>query len=177
MAIELAKAYVEIIPSAVGIGGKISQALGGDGGAEQAGESFGGKLVGKIKGLIAAAGIGAALKEAIDQGAALEQSLGGVETLFKDSADTVIANAQRAYQTAGLSANDYMETVTGFSASLLQSLGGDTERAASAADKALIDMADNANKFGTDMSSIQNAYQGLSKAFTCFTSSLLGLAA
>lgn len=95
--------------------------------------------------------------------ASYEQNIGGVETLFKDSADKVLENAQNAYKTSGLSANDYMETVTSFSASLLQSLGGDTEKAANVADMALVDMADNANKFGTDMSSIQNAYQGFAK--------------
>lgn len=95
--------------------------------------------------------------------ASYEQNIGGVETLFKDSVDKVLENAQNAYKTSGLSANDYMETVTSFSASLLQSLGGDTEKAANIADMALVDMADNANKFGTDMSSIQNAYQGFAK--------------
>lgn len=92
-----------------------------------------------------------------------EQLVGGVETLFKDSADTVIANSQKAYQTAGMSANDYMETVTGFSASLLQSLGGDTVAAAQKADMAIIDMSDNANKMGTSIESIQTAYQGFAK--------------
>lgn len=95
--------------------------------------------------------------------AELEQNIGGVETLFGDSADIVIENAKRAYETAGLSANEYMANVTSFSASLLQSLSGDTEQAAQIADMALIDMADNANKFGTDMQSIQNAYQGFAK--------------
>lgn len=95
--------------------------------------------------------------------AELEQNIGGVETLFKDNADAVIENANKAYETAGLSANEYMSTVTSFSASLLQSLGGDTAKAADVADMALIDMADNANKFGTSMDSIQNAYQGFAK--------------
>jgi len=95
--------------------------------------------------------------------AELEQNVGGVETLFKDNADKVIENANKAYETAGISANEYMQNVTSFSASLLQSLGGDTAKAAEVADMALIDMADNANKFGTDMSSIQNAYQGFAK--------------
>lgn len=93
----------------------------------------------------------------------LEQNVGGVETLFKDNADKVIENANKAFETAGLSANEYMQTVTSFSASLLQSVGGDTAKAAEVADMALIDMADNANKFGTDMQSIQNAYQGFAK--------------
>lgn len=92
-----------------------------------------------------------------------EQLVGGVETLFKDSANDVIKNADKAFQTAQISANDYMETVTGFSASLLQSLGGDTKKAAELADMALIDMADNANKMGTSMESIKFAYQGFAK--------------
>ena len=102
-------------------------------------------------------------KAAMESTAALEQNMGGVETLFKGSADTVIANAKRAYTTAGMSANQYMETVTSFSASLLQSLGGDTEKAAAVADQAIIDMSDNANKMGTDIASIQAAYQGFAK--------------
>lgn len=93
----------------------------------------------------------------------LEQSIGGVETLFGANADKVIANAKKAYETAGVSANEYMEGVTSFSASLLQSLGGDTAKAADVADMAFRDMSDNANKFGTDMSSIQAAYQGFAK--------------
>ena len=103
------------------------------------------------------------VKSSLDSVASLEQNIGGVETLFKGSADRVIENAKRAYETAGLSANAYMETVTSFSASLLQSVGGDTERAASLADMAIIDMSDNANKMGTSMESIQNAYQGFAK--------------
>ena len=102
-------------------------------------------------------------RQAVDSVASLEQNVGGVETLFKDSADAVIANAERAYKTAGLSANQYMETVTSFSASLLQSLEGDTVKAAAAADQAVIDMADNANKMGTDMGMIQSAYQGFAR--------------
>ena len=158
---ELAKAYVQIIPSAQGIKGKISEALGGE--AESGGKSAGLKIVNGIKGAIAAAGIGTAIKEALDQGAALQQSIGGVETLFKESADVVRQYADQAYQTAGLSANAYMEQVTSFSASLLQSLDGDTRHAAEAANQAVIDMSDNANKMGTDIASIQNAYQGFAK--------------
>ena len=92
-----------------------------------------------------------------------EQLAGGVETLFKKSSQSVINNASKAYQTAGMSANEYMETVTGFSASLLQSLGGDTQKASEKADTAIRDMSDNANKMGTDIESIQNAYQGFAK--------------
>ena len=93
-----------------------------------------------------------------------EQLTGGVQTLFKNSSDAVMKYANNAYKTAGLSANEYMETVTSFSASLLQSLGGDTEKAANYADMAITDMSDNANKMGTSMEMIQNAYQGFSKA-------------
>ena len=163
MPANVATAYVQIIPSAQGIGGGIAQALGGDAAATSAGESVGGKLVNTIKGVIAASGIGAALGKALTEGAALEQSLGGVETLFKDSADQVIAAADNAYRTAGVSANDYMEQVTSFSATLLQGLGGDTEAAAKYADQAIVQMADNANKMGTDIASIQYAYQGFAK--------------
>ena len=108
----------------------------------------------------AIAGLGVA---SVNSYADLEQNIGGIETLFKGSADKVIKNAENAYKTAGMSANQYMETVTGFSASLLQSLGGDTEKAADVADMALTDMADNANKMGTSMESIQYAYQGFAK--------------
>lgn len=103
------------------------------------------------------------VSSAIDGGAALQQSIGGVETLFKDSAETVKANAAEAYKTTGLSANAYMEQTTSFAASLLSSLGNDTDEAARVAHMAMVDMSDNANKMGTDMSAIQNAYQGFAK--------------
>ena len=112
----------------------------------------------------AAAGAVIALtKSAVENYGEFEQLVGGVETLFKDSAGTVEEYAKNAYQTAGLSANEYMETVTSFSASLLQSMGNDTVAAAEKADRAITDMSDNANKMGTDMQSIQNAYQGFAK--------------
>ena len=111
----------------------------------------------------ASAGVAALGTACINAYADYEQLVGGVETLFKDSADTIQTYADNAYKTAGLSANEYMETVTSFSASLLQSLGGDTEKAAAAADLAITDMADNANKMGTAMESIQYAYQGFAK--------------
>lgn len=164
---DLGKAYVQIVPSAKGISGKIEQELGGAGTGEKAGQAIGGGLVRKLAGVVAAAGIGATIVKgisaAVKEGAALEQSLGGVETLFKENADIVIKNASQAYRTAGMSANEYMENVTSFSASLLQSLGGDTEAAAKSADMALTDMSDNANKFGTDMDRITDAYQGFAK--------------
>ena len=101
--------------------------------------------------------------ESVSAFADVEQSIGGVETLFKENSDMVIQNAKNAYKTAGISANQYMEQVTSFSASLLQSTAGDTKKAGEIADQALIDMADNANKFGSSMESIQNAYQGFAK--------------
>lgn len=114
---------------------------------------------------VAAAGTAAVAigKQSLEAYANYEQLVGGVETLFKDNADIVQEYAANAYKTSGLSANEYMETVTGFSASLLQSLGGDTKKAAKLADTAITDMSDNANKMGTSMESIQNAYQGFAK--------------
>ena len=129
--------------------------------------------LGKIGG-VASTAVVALGKSAIGAYANYEQLVGGVETLFKDSADTVIKNASKAYRTAGLSANEYMETVTSFSASLLQSLGGDTVKASEMADMAITDMSDNANKMGTSMEMIQNAYNGFAKQnFTIKSNSLL----
>lgn len=118
-----------------------------------------------VGGVVTAVGtaIGSVVAAGVKSYADLEQNIGGVETLFKENSQKVIDNANKAYETAGVSANEYMQLVTSFSASLLQSLGGDTAKAADVADMALIDMADNANKFGTDMQSIQNAYQGFAK--------------
>lgn len=163
--IELAKAYVQIVPSAEGIQGKITEALGGEPAAagDAAGQSLGAQLVGTLKKVIAAAGIGKIISESINLGGALQQSLGGVETLFKDSADTVKAYAAQAYKTVGLSANDYMEQTTSFAASLLSSVSQDTNAAAQLANMAMVDMADNSNKMGTSMQDIQNAYQGFAK--------------
>jgi phage-related protein len=165
VATELGKAYVQIIPSAKGISGMIQKEMGGEvaSAGVSAGESLGSKMMGAVSGVIAAAGIGKAIGASINEGAALQQSLGGIETLFKDSADKVKGFANEAYKTTGLSANAYMENVTGFSASLLQSLGGDTDKAAETANMAMIDMSDNANKMGTSMESIQLAYQGFAK--------------
>lgn len=112
---------------------------------------------------VASTAVVAVGKAAISSYADYEQLVGGVETLFDESSATVIANAQNAYKTAGMSANEYMETVTSFSASLLQSLGGDTKAAADKADMAITDMSDNANKMGTSIEMIQNAYNGFAK--------------
>lgn len=165
MATELAQAFVQIMPSAKGMKGSLSNLMGGEAtsAGQEAGSSFGGKMVGMIKGVLATAAIGKALAATIKEGAALEQSLGGIETLFKDNADKVKGYAAEAYKTAGLSANEYMQAVTGFSASLLQGLKGDTSKAADVANMALTDMSDNANKMGTSMEAIQFAYQGFAK--------------
>lgn len=162
---DLATAYVQIIPSARGLKQNLSSVLGKEmpSAGKSAGGIFSGNLIGAIKGALAAAGIGEALRATLTEGAALQQSLGGVETLFKDSAEKVIANANQAFRTVGMSANGYMEQVTSFSASLLQSLGGDTAAAADKANMAMVDIADNANKFGTDMERITDAYQGFAK--------------
>lgn len=169
MATELGAAYVQIIPSAQGIKGMIQKAMGSEvaSSGQEAGTSFMSGFKGAALKIAAALGIGAAIKTgisaALSEGASLQQSLGGIETLFKDSKAQVVKYADEAYRTTGLSANAYMENVTGFSASLLQSLGGDTAKAAEVANMAMIDMADNSNKMGTSMESIQTAYQGFAK--------------
>ena len=191
--IKLAKAYVQIVPSTEGIQGSISHIMGGEASSagESAGTLLGTKLVGTLKKVIAAAGIGKMISDSLNLGGALQQSIGGIETLFgaggrsieeyaksvgksvdavKDeyaslmqSQQTVFDNAAQAYRTVGLSANEYMEQTTSFAASLLSSVSKDTNAAAQLANMAMVDMADNANKMGTDMASIQNAYQGFAK--------------
>lgn len=169
MATELGQAYVQIMPSAKGIQGSISGVLNGEAtsAGTSAGSLIGGGLIGTLGKILAAAKIGemivGGIKAALNEGADLQQSLGGVETLFKNNADTVKKYANEAYRTTGLSANAYMENVTGFSASLISSLGGDTAKASKIANMAMIDMADNSNKMGTSMESIQYAYQGFAK--------------
>ena len=163
-------AYVQILPSTEGISQNLTEALNGP--AESAGESAGSRIAGGLQtaAKVGAAAIGAAAtgaaaitKSAVEEYANYEQLVGGVETLFKEASGSVMENAANAFQTAGMSANEYMETVTSFSASLLQSVGGDTETAAQYANMAITDMADNANKMGSSIESIQNAYQGFAK--------------
>ena len=165
MATELGQAYIQLMPSARGIKDMIKKELGSEipQAGQEAGESLSSKMIKKKKKAIAAAGIGKFFSASLTEGANLQQSLGGIETLFKGSADTVKKYANEAYKTTGLSANAYMENVTGFSASLLQSLGGDTRKAADVANMAMVDMADNSNKMGTSMDRIQDAYQGFAK--------------
>lgn len=165
----LGKAYIQIIPSMEGTGSKISAFLNGEGvkAGNEAGEASGKSMMQSLKStaakLASTLAIGATIKKAFDIGADLEQQIGGVETLFAESSAIVRKYADDAYRTAGVSANEYMKNVTSFSASLLQGLGGDTAKAAEYANTAMVDMSDNANKFGTDIGDIQNAYQGFSK--------------
>ena len=161
MATELGEAYVQVIPSAKGIGGMLKKSMGGD--MDSAGTSLGKGLGSKIKAAIIAAGIGKVLKTAIFEGAKLEQSLGGVETLFKGSAGRVKKYAAEAYRTAGMSGNEYMENVTSFSAAMISSLGGNTKKAAKLSNQAITDMSDNANKMGTDLSMVTQTYQSLAR--------------
>ena len=170
---DLAKAYVQIIPTTKGIKSEIGKELGeevenaGDEAGKKGGENAGVSFAKKMLKIVAAAEIGKkvveGIKASVEAGAALEQSIGGIETLFKESSDTMIQYANNAFRTCGLSANDYMETTTSFAASMLSSVGGDTAKAAELSNNALIAMSDNANKMGTNMQDIQNAYQGFAK--------------
>lgn len=169
MPTEIGKAYVQIIPSARGIKGSISKILKPESSSagEDSGASLGRNLLGTFTKLAIGAKVGQALasgiKSSVLEGGKLEQSIGGINTLFKGSADIVKGYAKNAYRDAQISSNQYMEQVTSFSASLLQSLGGDTQKAAKSADMAIKDMADNSAKMGTNISSIQDAYQGFAK--------------
>ena len=190
---ELGTAYLKIMPSARGMQSNLENLIGGDAEAagDKAGTGLGRRLLGAASKMVAAGAVGKIIKDSINAGGELQQSIGGIETLFgaggrtieeyaasvgkstsevkKEYADLmeaqneVLSNADKAYKTAGMSANDYMQNVTSFAASLKQSLGGDTMEAAKVADMAMIDMSDNANKMGTSMESITNAYQGFAK--------------
>ena len=161
---DLGKAYVQIVPSAQGIKSSITKELSGVGGS--AGKSAGIAIAGKLKAAIAAAGIGAAIvgtiKAALTEGGNLEQSFGGLDTIYGEASKAAKEYAMAAAQ-AGISANDYAEQAVSFGASLRQAFGGDTVKAAEAANIAIMDMADNSAKMGTDIGSIQAAYQGFAK--------------
>lgn len=164
--IELAKAYVQIVPSMEGLQGQLAKLFPDGVGGEQGdkmGKNLGKSLLAAFGAYKVADKLGDVIKSAFAEGAALEQSIGGIETLFKSSAGKVEQYASDAFKTAGVSANEYMENVTSFSASLISSLGGDTAKAAEAAHTAMVDMSDNANKMGTNIADIQNAYQGFAK--------------
>ena len=161
---DVGTAYVQIVPSAKGIGGAISKELGGE--ASEAGKTAGnniaGTLVKALGGAMAALGVKQIITDALDAGGALEQSFGGLETIYGDAADQAKQFAMEASK-AGISANDYAEQAVGFGASLKQAFGGDTEKAVEAANTAIMDMTDNAAKMGTPIESIQAAYQGFAK--------------
>lgn len=168
----IASAYVQILPSTKGIKSQLTSEFNTIG--DSAGKGMSGNLLASLVGGLTGGAMVAIGKDiagslirgissAIGEAGDLQQSLGGIETLFKENAERVVQNASQAWKTAGLSANQYMENVTGFSASLLQSLGGDTKKAAEIANMAIIDMSDNANKMGTDIGMIQNAYQGFAR--------------
>lgn len=178
MATQLGNAYLQIVPSAKGMQGTISKDLNGEAG--NAGTTAGETIASKIKTAIVGAGIGAALgstiKSALSEGADLEQSLGGIEALFGDAAEAVKKNGAQAWQTVGVSANDYYEGVTSLSAALIRDLG-DQEKAAEVANKAYIAIGDNVNRFGTDMESVTNAFKGLAKGnYTMLDNLNLGFA-
>ena len=164
MATEIAKAYVQLVPSAKGFKSGINNAIGGDvvSAGESAGGSYGTAMIGKIKGLVAAAGIGTIVKEAFDAGGDLEQSFGGIDTLYESARKSAKQYARDAAE-AGISMNDYAEQAVSFGAALKKSLGGDVKAAAEAANTAILDMADNSAKMGTPLEQIQSAYQGFAK--------------
>lgn len=161
----LGKAYVQIVPSAKGISGAIQGLINNDciGAGQKGGAGFASKFVSIAKGVLAGGAIAKVVGDSLSEGAKLQQSMGGIETLFKGSADKMKKFASEAFRIVGVSANEYMENVTSFSAGLIASVGGDTEKAANIANMAMIDMGDNANKMGSSMESIQNAYQGFAK--------------
>ena len=161
---ELAKAYVQIIPSASGIQDNIEKAISGDvsGAGISAGKVFGAGLVKAISGVVAAAGIGNIIRKSLDMGGALQQSYGGLETIYGEAAEAAKKYAAEAAK-AGISANDYAEQAVSFGASLKQAFSGDTTKAVEAANIAIMDMTDNAAKMGTPIENIQNAYQGFAK--------------
>ena len=157
---DLGKAYVQIVPSAEGISGKIKKAIGNEGG--DAGESVGNQLISKFKSVIVAAGLGTIIKKSLDAGGALQQSFGGIETIYGDAAQSMKDYASAAAM-AGISANSYAEQAVSFGASLKQAFGDDIQGAAEAANQAILDMADNSAKMGTDIGAVQSAYQGFAK--------------
>lgn len=161
----IGQAYIQVMPSTEGIKGKLANIFDKDAeeGGKNGGTSFGKAFLSTATKLLATIGIAKIFSSAISEGGAVEQSFGGLETMFKGSYDKIVQYANESWRSVGISANEYAEQVTSFSASLLQSLDGDTDKAVESANRALMDMSDNANKFGTNMASIQSAYQGFSK--------------
>ena len=183
---DIAKAYVQIIPTAEGIKGSLDNMFSNEASSagEKAGSGFSGGLTKALGGVAkvtagavtaASAAVGAITKTAVDNFADYEQLEGGIETLFGSAAPTVMYNAQKAFETAGMSMNEYMETSIGSAAALISSLGGDQVKAAKLMDVSMVDMADNVNKMGTSMEAVQNAYKGFSKGnFTMLDNLALG---
>lgn len=165
MASNLGKAYVQIVPSAKGIQSNLRTLL--EKPSQESGTSsgfgFGSALISALKPVLAGFSIGKVLSDSLMEGGKLQQSIGGIETLFGNSANVIKKAAQTAFKDAGVSANTYMEQTTSFAASLVSSCGGNTAKAAEIAKRAMVDMSDNANKMGTDLQDIQNAYQGFAK--------------
>lgn len=154
-------AYIKIMPEAKGISNEIGGIV--DPAAESAGTSGGKKWTSAFKKVLVGAAVGKWIGDSILAGADLEQALGGIETLYKDASDKMKDYASQAYRTAGIDSTTYMEQATSFSAALIKSYNGDVDKAADATNQAMIDMADNANKMGTPLEAIQNAYQGFAK--------------
>lgn len=164
MPTQIAEAYVQIKPSMKGVKNSLKSQMSGEAesAGSSAGESLGNSLVGKLKGIVAAAGIGTIVKSALEAGGDLQQSFGGLDTLYGDASNAAKKYAAEAAK-AGISMNDYAEQAVSFGAGLKQAFGGDTTKAVEAANTAILDMADNAAKMGTPLESIQNAYQGFAK--------------
>ncbi len=161
MAESLGNAYVNIVPKAPGIEGEIGKMFGGDTG-EVAGKNLGSSLLSGLGKVVSVAAVGKIVKDAFEAGGALQQSFGGLDTIYADSSGMMKEFAANA-ATAGISMNDYAEQAVSFGASLKQAFGGDTVKSAMAADQAIMDMADNAAKMGTDITQLQTAYQGFAK--------------
>lgn len=164
MATELAKAYVQIVPSAKGLGKSLIESVGGEmpQAGEKAGGSLGSSLIAKAKAVVAAAGFGAFIKNSLDAGGAIQQSFGGLDTLYGKASEAAKDYSLEAVK-AGISANQYAEQAVSFGAALKAAYGGDVALAAKAANTAIMDMADNSAKMGTDLGSVQAAYQGFAK--------------
>ncbi|HFR3545670.1 TPA: phage tail protein, partial [Streptococcus suis] len=164
MATDLGSAYVQIVPSAKGISGSISKLLGGevDSAGRSAGSSLGASLVSALSGALAAAGIGKIIGSALSAGADLQQSFGGLDTIYDGAQESAKQFAKEAYK-AGVSANNYAEQAVSMGASLKQALGGDSTKAINMANVAIMDMTDNAAKMGTDIGVIQQTYQSLAR--------------
>lgn len=174
---DLGKAYVQIVPSASGIKGQIESAMSGDANsaAKNIGSGMGGKIVTAIKAAIAAAGFGKIIADAFNASAELQQNVGGIEKIYGDAADTVAKNAQNAFKTAQISANQYMGLATTFGASLLKSTGGDTQKAADQTEKAIRQISDNYNTFGGDIENLKQAYNNFARGqFTMLDNLKLG---